>query len=51
LGDSNLKLLQVVLPKNSFWKTIGEEKGDLNKFNHSNFVHVLTLKAFASGVF
>jgi hypothetical protein len=29
----------------------GEEKGDLNTFNSSKFVHVLTLKAFASVVF
>jgi hypothetical protein len=46
-----MKLLQVVLLKNSFYKTFGEEKGDLNNFNHSKFVHVLTLKDFVSGVF
>jgi hypothetical protein len=51
LGDSNLKLLQVVLLKNSFLKTIGKEKGDLNTFNNSKCVHVLILKTFATGVF
>jgi hypothetical protein len=51
LGDSNMKLLQVVLLKNSFLKTFGEGKGDLNTFNSSKLVHVLTLKTFTSGVF
>jgi hypothetical protein len=51
LGDSNLKLLQVVLLKNNFLKTNGKEKGDLNTFNKRKCVHVLTLKTFATGGF
>jgi hypothetical protein len=41
----------VVSLKNTFQKTNGKENGDLDIINSSEFVHVLTLKTFASGVF
>jgi hypothetical protein len=46
IEDSNMKLLQVVSLKNSFYNSNEVQNSDLTKFNSSKFVHVSSLNFF-----